>query len=111
MTLKSLETLEERLTDYKSSFEVTNIGNSAELHRAADKLMQEQRRQVRRLQNKKKVNRAEIKRALTAHSKEMWRLKMKSFVRFSEEIVDTPIALRLRKVLRKEHSNGLGSFI
>jgi hypothetical protein len=59
---------------------------------------------------RKKVNRAEFRRALTACSKEIQRLKRKSFVRFSEEIIDTPVALKL-KVLSKEHSNGLGTFI
>jgi ribosomal protein L30/L7E len=65
----------------------------------------------RRLQNKKKVNAAEIKHAPAAYSKEIRDLKRKSFVGFSEEIVDTPVALRLRKVLSKEHSNGLGTLI
>jgi hypothetical protein len=46
--------------------------------------LQEQRREVKRLQNKKKVNRAEFKRSLTAYSKEIRRLKRKSFARFSE---------------------------
>jgi hypothetical protein len=59
----------------------------------------------------KKVNRAEFKRALTAYSKEIRRLKRKSFARFSEEILDTPVASRLRKVLSKEHSNGFGPLI
>jgi hypothetical protein len=42
---------------------------------------------------------------------EIRRLKRKTFVRFSEKIVDTPVASRLRKVLNKEHSNGLRSLI
>jgi intergrase/recombinase len=75
------------------------------------KELQEQRREVRRLQNKKKVKRAEFKRALTAYSIEIRRLKRKSFVRFTEEIIDTRVASRLRKILSKEHSNGLGTFI
>jgi hypothetical protein len=50
-------------------------------------------------------------RERTAYSKEIRRRKIKSFVRFSEEVVDTPVASRLRKVLRKKHSNGLGSLI
>jgi hypothetical protein len=128
------------LSDSKNSFEVANIGDSAELDRPADKLttpllaayeaccsvvhrkvkrdvpwwgkgLQEQRREVRRLQNKKKDNRAEFKRALTAYSKEIRRLKRKSFVRFSEEIIDTPVLSRLRKVRSKQHSNGLGTII
>jgi hypothetical protein len=65
-----------------------------------------QRAEVRRLQNKKKINREEFQRALTANSKEIRRLKRKYFVRFSEDIVDTSVASRLRKVLSKEHSNG-----
>jgi hypothetical protein len=87
---------EELLSDSKSSFDVANIGESAELVRAADKLTAailaayeaccpEQRREVRRLQNKEKVERAEFKRALTAYSKEVRRLKRKPFVRFTEE--------------------------
>jgi hypothetical protein len=105
---------QELLTDFKSSFEVANIGDSAELDRAVDetcypvvhrkvkrdvpwwgKGLQEQRKEVRRLQNKIKVNRA----------------SEKAFVRFSEEIVDTPVASRLSKVLSKIHSNELGSLI
>jgi hypothetical protein len=47
--------------------------------------LQKQKKEVRRLQNKKKDNRVKFKRALTAYSKEIQRLKRKSFVRFSEE--------------------------
>jgi hypothetical protein len=68
-----LKRFEELLSDSKSSFDVGNIGDSAGLDRAADKLttaifaagkkrlalvgkgLQEQTREVRRLQNKKKV--------------------------------------------------------
>jgi hypothetical protein len=128
------------LKDSKSSFEVTNIGDSAELDRAADKLtaailtayeaccpvvhrkvkrdvswwgkgLQEQKKEARRLQNKKKVNRVEFKRAITAYSKEIRRLKRKFFVRFTDEIIDTPVASRLIKVLCKEHSYGLETLI
>jgi hypothetical protein len=75
------------------------------------KRLQGQRREVRRLQNKKKVNRVEFKLALTTYSKEIRRLKRKTLVRFSEEILDTPVVSRLRKLLSKEHSKGLGTLI
>jgi hypothetical protein len=74
-------------------------------------MLQEQRREVRILQNKKKVNRGEFKLAQTAYNKKIRRLKRKSFVRFSEEIVDTSVASRLKKVFCKEHPNGLGTLI
>jgi hypothetical protein len=48
------------------------------------KWLQEQRREVRRLQN-----------ALTAYTKKIRRLKTKWFVIFSEEIVDALVASRL----------------
>jgi hypothetical protein len=38
-------------------------------------------------------------------------LKRKSFVKFSEEVKDTPTASRLRKVLSKDHTNGLGTLL
>jgi hypothetical protein len=39
------------------------------------------------------------------------RSKRKSFVKFSEEVKDTPTVSRLRKVLSKDHTNGLGTFL
>jgi hypothetical protein len=39
------------------------------------------------------------------------RSKRKSFVKFSEEVKDTPTASRLRKVLSKDHTNGLGTLL
>jgi hypothetical protein len=63
------------------------------------------------MQNKKKANRAEFKCALTTNSKEIQRLKRKSFVRFTEEIIYNSVASRLRKELNKKHSNGLGTLI
>jgi hypothetical protein len=68
-------------------------------------------RRERRLQNKKKDNKVQFKRGLTAYSKEIQRLKRKYFVRFSKEIVDYPVASRVRQVLSKEHSKGLGTLI
>jgi hypothetical protein len=39
------------------------------------------------------------------------RSKRKSFVKLSDEVKDTPAASRLRKVLSKDHTNGLGTLL
>jgi hypothetical protein len=57
----------------------------------------------------KKEERAKFKATLTTYNKAIRRLKRKSFVRFSEEILETSAAAGLRKILSKDHTNGLGS--
>lgn len=128
---------EEHLLTSKKDFETESINDSDELDKAADKLnaailkayetscplthlkakrdvpwwgkeLEVMRKEVRKLENKK-GDRCKFKEALTEYNKAIRRLKRKSFRKFSEEIEDTPTAARLRKVLSKDHTNGIGT--
>jgi hypothetical protein len=39
------------------------------------------------------------------------RLNTKSYAKFKKETKDTPVASRLKKVLSKDHTNGLGTLL
>ena len=76
------------------------------------------RKLVRKLANKAKATscpvgkaqfKAEHKTALTEYNKQIRRAKRKSWRSFCEEINDLPTASRVRKILSKDHTNGIGS--
>jgi hypothetical protein len=65
--------------------------------------LEEQRKIVRKLQNRKHTDKAKFKEALTSFNKEIRRLKRQSLVRFIEEIKE--------KVLSENYTNELGSLL
>ena len=76
------------------------------------------RKQARNQANKAKSSddpeekarlKAAHKAALTEYNKEIRKSKRKSWKGFCEEIKDLPTASRIRKVLSKEHTCGIGS--
>jgi hypothetical protein len=65
---------------------------------------------VRSLQNKRTAGgRAMFKRALTAYNKEVRSSKRRSWKNFCAEVGNLTAVSKLRKVLSKGHSNGLGT--
>jgi ribonuclease HI len=127
----------ERLAASQEDFVIERMENSDDLDIAADKLnaaihkayedscpatylkanrnvpwwsrkLEKMRKEARRLENVEN-GREEFKAALTAYNKEIRRSKRRSWRRLSEEVKDTPAAARLRKILSKDHSNGIGT--
>ena len=69
------------------------------------------RKRVRRLStiSRRTGDRTAFKAALTDYNKEIRRSKRKSWRSFCGEIADTNTASRIRKIVSKDHSNGVGS--
>jgi ribonuclease HI len=75
-----------------------------------DKL-EKMRRDLRRLSNhaRDSENRQRYKQALTDYNKEIRRSKRSSWRNFCDEVSDLPAASRIKKILCKDHSNGIGT--
>lgn len=71
------------------------------------------RRKARSLYNKWSTSRrledkTAYRKAMTEYCKQLREAKRRSWRAFCQEVVDTPTAARLHKVLAKEHCNGIG---
>jgi hypothetical protein len=73
--------------------------------------LEKMRRDLRRLSNRARdsENRQHFKQALTDYNKEIRRSKRNSWRNFCEELSDLPAASRIKKILCKDHSNGIGT--
>lgn len=73
--------------------------------------LQRLRDNLRRLFNRVRgsTDRTVYRETLTEYNKEVRKAKRKSWSNFCESVNATPVAARLKKVLCKEHSNGIGT--
>jgi ribonuclease HI len=73
--------------------------------------LERKRKEVRRLYNQSRANtdKQDYKKSLTEYYKMIRKSKRRSWVGFCEGISDLPSASRVRKILSKDHSNGIGT--
>lgn len=73
--------------------------------------LERKRKEVRRLYNQSRATNDQqlYKRTLTEYYKMIRKSKRRSWIGFCEGISDLPSASRVRKILSKDHSNGIGT--